>query len=369
MNTTDFSSIQPYTDQQAVEALARLVANPFFAQVTQRLNPDADIDEVRATILSCQSIQQFHERVVFPYVRFIVKSTMTQLTTSGFEQLNADTQYLFVANHRDITLDAALLDMLLIRYNLPVPEISFGDNLIANSFVADLIKVNRMFPVARGGSRREFFESSMLLSNYIRHVLTRKGRSVWIAQRSGRTKDGNDRTEPGLLKMLSLSSSDDFVASMDQLHIVPLAISYEYEPCADRKVAELSIIQSEGAYHKAPGEDVESVLQGVLQPKGSVHMAVCKPISVEELQAIADQERPEDCKESKANYCYTLLAQLIDQRIHQNYKIHPTNQRAYDIRQGLLPNNDPMFPDPLTLSLYATPVANKLKYEKESQSD
>lgn len=313
---------------------------------------------------------------------YVAKTTMHRFSCEGIDQLENDKSYLFVSNHRDITLDAAMLNMLLIRHNLPACEISFGDNLIANPLIADLTRINRMFPIARGGSRREFYEASMHVSQYIRYALNEKHRSVWIAQRNGRTKDGNDHTEPGLIKMLTMAGPSDFMSSIDELNIVPIAVSYEFEPCAKRKVLELQTTLRDGHYQKAPNEDVESVLEGLLQPKGDVHFCFCKPISHEEIASCMTATGTSDIPENKTtsgikNAPYLALAELLDHRIHEGYKLHSTNLEAYNVLkyQGqMMCNSDTSYinfdevTDDLLLHLYAKPVENEKSHTETPTS-
>ena len=216
--------------------------------------------------------------VMRPLVYQIVQRSMSSFTYDGLENISADKCYLFVSNHRDITLDAGLLDVALIANGIKTPEIGFGNNLMKNDFMIDLFRLNKMFTIIRDGSRREFYNNSVFLSNYIHHVLFEKGSSVWIAQRNGRTKNGDDRTDQGLLKMFSMAGTGDFEADFNKLNIVPVAISYEYEPCDLMKsVAEYT--SSTGIYEKTQHEDVVSIMMGISQQKGDVHLHFCKPIT------------------------------------------------------------------------------------------
>jgi hypothetical protein len=244
------------------------------------------------------------------------------LTFSGFENLVPGTPYLFVANHRDIVLDSAMLQVLLLDNGHLTSEITFGSNLMTNQFIIDFGKVNRMFVVNRGGNKMELFRNSQLLSAYIRYTISQKRTSAWIAQRNGRTKDGNDKTESGLLKMFNFSGTCDFNESFRELNIVPLAVSYEYEPCCALKVKELSAVAKGIAYQKEPQEDLMSIITGITQPKGRIHLAVCTPINkllpqIEEIPVYND-------KISK-------LASLIDTEVYKNYRSWPANYIAFDM--------------------------------------
>ena len=358
MITDDFQHIAPYEDADIPAAIHRVLAHPLLPAVIRKLNPEADIEEVRHHTAAISTVEDYQRMVMLPLLMHILNTSSAGLTTEGFEQLSRDESYLFVSNHRDISLDAALFTMQLIRRNLPACEIAFGDNLLANSLVEELSRINRMFPILRGGTRKELYAAAIQVSRYIRHVLLEKHRSVWIAQRNGRTKNGDDRTEPGLFKMFSSSSDADFVASMAQLNIVPVAISYELEPCADAKIRELMVVQQGIHYEKSPDEDVKSVLQGILQPKGAIHITVCKPITTEELEGCVAASRS-SLHGVSSNTPYQALASLLDQRIYQGYYLHKSNMDAYEkYRQH--PPVEPYTEQDLMLKLYANPVLNKM---------
>ena len=257
-----------------------------------------------------------------PLVNSIVKKTSQGLTTSGFEDLKTGTPYLFVGNHRDIVLDSAILQVILLDYGHETSEITFGSNLMTNQFIIDLGKVNRMFKVNRGGNRMELFRNSQILSSYIRYTLTQKKTSAWIAQRSGRTKDGSDKTETGLLKMFNISGSKDFISSFSELNIVPLSISYELEPCCAFKVRETASAANGIPYQKEPYEDLRSIITGITQPKGRIHLAACTPVN----QLI---QATEECQ--GVNEKINRLAALMDSTIYSNFKLWPTNYIAFDL--------------------------------------
>lgn len=254
----------------------------------------------------------------------ILRST-NGFTCTGIERLSPNESYLFVSNHRDIMLDASLLQYFLVSKGFETSEITFGANLMTHPVVVDVGKSNKMFRVERpGGSIRDFYRSSLHLSEYIRHVITEKHQSVWIAQRNGRTKDGIDATDQGIIKMFCLSEPRDKIAAIDDLHIVPVSISYEWEPCDVLKALEL--YQSQFMrYVKKPGEDLNSILTGITQSKGRVHMALCEPLSEPELMALEGQTNVEYHK---------AVAQLIDRRINAAYRLYPNNYIAHDLLYG-----------------------------------
>ncbi|MBQ9639715.1 MAG: 1-acyl-sn-glycerol-3-phosphate acyltransferase [Bacteroidales bacterium] len=365
----DFKTLTPYTDKELPVVLKRVTESPYFDIMLQRIWPDIDAQFAKQLYCSITSIDEFQHKVMMPTVMQLIKGTMDSFTVSGLEQLDKTTPYLYISNHRDITLDAALLCFALLRHGMITPEVSFGDNLIANDFVNDIARINRLFPVARGASRHEFYRSSLLMSAYIHHVLEEKQRSVWIAQRSGRTKDGDDRTEPGLLKMLSISSKADFVSTFSSLRIVPVSISYEYEPCALKKAHEMRAVLNGEVYKKAKGEDMLSIFEGILQNKGRVHLNFSTPISPDEIKNCATAP----ANSTDRNTPYIALSQLIDRRIWTGYKLFPLNKLAYDIVENqaspdILLAAKGIFTNDILLRIYANPVANYNKVQQEQPS-
>ena len=228
MTDFDFSSIEPYSAKEVPAAIRRLAHSPMFARLVKTMNPKVDVGSFAALMECITTCDELQYMVMRPLIYQIVSRSMTSFTHSGLENLDKNQPYLFVSNHRDITLDAALLDVALITNGFKTPEIGFGNNLMKNDFIIDLFRLNKMFTIIRDGSRRDFYNNSVFLSNYIHHVLFEKKSSVWIAQRNGRTKNGDDRTDQGLLKMFSMAGSGDFEEDFNKLHIVPVAMIYEY---------------------------------------------------------------------------------------------------------------------------------------------
>ena len=318
----DFEDIRPYFDEEINPALRRIIAVPEFEKILDFLFPEKDKGQIIKDLSQTYSALDFQKRFMHPLVNSIVDKTSEGLTTSGFDKLSAGTPYLFLANHRDIVLDSAILQVILLDFEHETSEITFGSNLMTNQFIIDLGKVNRMFKVYRGGNRMELFRNSQLLSAYLRYTITQKHTSVWIAQRNGRTKDGIDKTETGLLKMFNISGSADFYESFSELNILPLAISYEYEPCCAFKVRELTSVLKDIPYQKEPHEDLMSIITGITQPKGRIHLAACAPVNqllheTGELQSMNDK--------------INKLAALIDSSIYSNFRLWPNNYIAFDL--------------------------------------
>lgn len=316
-----FEETRPYYDYEVPGAIGRVASNPFFDTIVNYLFPRVDLQRFKSEFLQISTIDEFQHSVMLKAIWNIVRKTCTDFTWDGFEALDGRRRYMFVANHRDILLDAALLQIVLDAHHIRTSEITFGNNLMQGDLVIDIGKMNKMFRIVRGGTVHDFYRNSLEVSSYMRYALLEKGESVWIAQRNGRTKDGNDRTESALLKMFSISSPKPFVENMGELNITPVSISYEFEPCDLMKVQELCIAQYQ-QYIKEPGEDLRSILQGVTQFKGRVHLSVTPTITREEL---------EECDKQEKNMKFSCLAAIIDQRIHGQYKIWNNSYIAYDL--------------------------------------
>lgn len=321
MTTDPFDDLRPYNDSEINDAMIRITENPHFRALAAYLYPDTPLEELKAFFRGIHTVDQFQQQVMKQAVRTLVKRTMNEFTYSGIEHLRPDQSYLFISNHRDIVLDSALLQVILAENSLPTSEITFGSNLMQGEFVIDLGKSNKMFRVNRGGTAREFYQNSIRHSLYIRHTLLDKRESVWIAQRNGRTKDGNDATDQGLMKMLTLCENADVLSSLAGLNIVPLSISYQYETCDNLKTRELYLSQRQ-RYLKAPGEDLHSILSGLQEFKGNVHLEITPPITPDELDVFRSFERNEKL---------AAVAQLIDKRIYKGYRLWDTHYIAYDM--------------------------------------
>lgn len=325
MNYSDFEDIRPYLESEIPAAMQRIAASTSFPLLASYVFPDRNIEDVRRELACVKTVREFQYGMMANGVKQIIAKSSTDFTYGGTDNISKTKNYLYVSNHRDIMLDAALMEMALISNGFETTEITFGANLMRGQVVIDIGRSNKMFRVERpGGSVREFYRLSHHLSNYLRYVLTEGNQSVWIAQRNGRTKDGLDRTDQGIIKMFGMSRSDDKIESLAELNILPVAISYEWESCDILKTIECYERQH-GPYIKKPGEDLNSILTGIMQPKGRIHIEFCKPISREELMQF------DGCT---AGEYHKKVANLIDQRICSAYKLTPNNYIAHDIRYG-----------------------------------
>lgn len=317
----NFDAIRPYNDAEIPAAVQRIVDNPSFGMIAAYLFPGRPMEEFRKLCLTAKTIDEFQTIVMWPVMQSIIEHTTDGITEVGFDTYNDQRKGIFVCNHRDILLDAALADFFLYKHDKQRPEITFGSNLMKGEMVIDIGKCNRMFRINRGGNMRDFYKNSLEVSAYMRHVVTEKKRSVWIAQRNGRTKNGDDKTEMAELKMFSLSSDKPFVENLGEINITPIAISYEFEPCDFLKVQELYVSKYQ-RYEKGPDEDLQSILKGITQKKGRINIVVTPTITQQEL---------EFCDHFEKNKKYQKLAEIIDRRIYENYKLWPNNYIAYDI--------------------------------------
>lgn len=378
MNTSEFDDIRPYYDAEISSAMSRIARSDVFPVLASWIFPGRDLEDVRRMVLSFKTIKEFQFGVMIPVNRQIIERSITELTFRGFEKLNPDMQYLFVSNHRDIMLDASLLQYLFAQRERDTTEITFGANLMTKGLITDIGKSNKMFRVERGGKLKDFYMSSRHLSDYIRYTLTDKKQSVWIAQRNGRTKDGDDHTDQGIIKMFCMSCPEDKIKALSDLHIVPVSISYEWESCDVMKAIELYESRLE-KYIKKPGEDLTSILTGIIQHKGRVNFTLGDEITEDDLIQY------DSCTN---NDYHRLVAQLLDERINGGYKLYPNNYVAHDIRHGqtrfaayYTPSDKMKFMKymeclndydvddidilkDLFLGIYANPVSNKIKLGK-----
>jgi 1-acyl-sn-glycerol-3-phosphate acyltransferase len=324
MKEDSYSDIRPYNDDEIPAALERIVNDPFFIPAVNFAFPDADMERIREVVRTCKTVDQMQERVMFSIIKRIIDATINNFTSNGVENIKPGVGHLYISNHRDIALDSFLLQYALYTHGLPTTATTLGDNLLRSQFVIDICRINRAVRVIRKTddiSPREFLQNSMHLAEYIRWYLS-QGKSMWIAQRNGRTKDGIDATDQGVLKMVSLSGSSDFVENFSELNIAPIAISYQYEPCDVKKAIETTVNLMGGTYRKGDNEDINSILYGIRMPKGDVNITICEPITREEL---------EECGKLPKAEAYKLLKEIIDNRIYKNYKLHDTNYIAHDI--------------------------------------
>jgi hypothetical protein len=336
-----FADIRPYRDDEVPGVIDSLVRDPEFADVLlgMRLPTLARFAPglgrllvrwlLRRRFRGIRTVADFQEQVG-QQLRPHMQRVATRLTVSGLDRLARDRGYLFIGNHRDIAMDPALVNLMLHDHGYGTVRIAIGDNLLSKPFASDLMRINKSFIVKRGLSgRREKLAALQQLSAYIRHSVVEEHSSVWIAQREGRAKDGIDLTDTAILKMLALShrGSRDFRAALIALNPVPVAISYEFDPCDRDKARELHALRTQGTYQKAEHEDLQSIYRGIMGEKGRVHVAFGAPLAGDDLAS--DQ----------------VMAAAIDAVILREYQLCATHFLAHELLYG---------PDPRAQALRAT---------------
>ncbi len=375
--TDIYDEMRPYNDAELLEAMNRVVEQPELQKVLKYLFPNRPVQESIQALKSIKTIQEFQQRFSSLAVKSVIEQTTTEFTYSGFENLKSDASYLFISNHRDIVMDSAFMQYILNEHKHRTSQITFGSNLMSSQFIVDLGKMNKMFTFYRSKSRVDIYRNALIHSVYIKKVLTELHESAWIAQRDGRTKDGDDKTQVSLLKMLTIKEKDH-VESLQHFNIVPISISYEYEPCDIFKVRELALSKDKG-YQKEKDEDFISVMTGILSPKGKVHVAFGKPVN-SFIQSHQAELNNDNVHES--------VCMFMDEEIHKNYQLSAFNYAAYDVLnmsrknlgehyqqedldklldnidqkvKGVADVNEQILKDGL-IQMYANPVINRLKY-------
>ena len=321
-----FESISPYNDEEAVKALAYLADAPMLTGISKYFFPEQPETYLSSLLKSVKGVEDFQQLVMSRIIERVIAFTAHNFSYDGIQNIiNLEgKKFLALSNHRDIILDPGITQLVLYRNGIPTTQIAVGDNLITNKVIEFLIRSNKMIKVVRGISSRELYISSKMLSEYIRINVTKGLSSIWLAQRQGRTKDGFDTTEQGLLKMLDMSGEGSFLENFKELNIVPLSISYEFEPCDILKAREKLISRTQ-KYVKAEGEDLNSILVGIKQDKGNIHLNIGTPLTDEEIEAASLCDK---------NDRYQMIRHAVDLRVIEGYKLWKNNYVAYDILNG-----------------------------------
>lgn len=322
----NFDDIRPYNDEELRQVIERLLEEPIFYKIMKWVYPSLGKSVIQGMMGEIRTVDEFQEQVSAPAFKVVTQLTTSGLSFSNFDYLEKDKAYLFLSNHRDIILDSALLNVSLMERGYRTTQIAIGDNLLETPVVRDIVRSNKNFIVNRNINSKEVFHYSLRLSNYIRKTINEDNTSIWIAQREGRSKDGDDRTASGLLKMFTMSSNLSMEDALHALNIVPMCVSYEYDPCDIFKANELVQKKITGSYEKKPGEDFRSMMKGLTGHKGRVHVSVGMRMTsaIEEMRAISH-------KNDKVQH----LAHSIDREMHRIYRLWPTNYIAYDILNGV----------------------------------
>lgn len=321
----EFDDIRPFEPKELPEVYNRLLDNQQFQRVLSYFYPDVPLEKIGARMRACTTNLAFQKVFGYEFVTFVLNRA-AKSWDMDHSAISPEHNYTFMSNHRDIVLDSAILSKLLIDAGFKTTcEIAIGDNLLSLPWVKDLVRVNKSFIVKRSASFREMLTSSKTLSKYMHFAIQEKKENIWIAQREGRAKDSDDRTSESILKMMSMGGEGSIVERLTQLHIVPMTISYEYDPCDYLKAAEFQLKRDNPDWKKGPQDDIISMQTGIMGYKGHVHYH-CSPCIDEYLQTL-DSEMPK-------NELYATIVRHIDREIHRHYRLFPNNYIAHDLLTG-----------------------------------
>ena len=373
-----FDAIRPFEPEELPEVFERLIADEQFRSVIGVVFPNIPFEAIAQKMRQCKTNLDFQLAFCYGFLKDLL-SKASKGCDIDVSNVDVTRRYTFVSNHRDIVLDSALLDVLLVDAGFKTTcEIAIGDNLLAAPWIKDLVRVNKSFIVERSAGVREMLMSSKRMAEYMHYVIEKKNDNVWIAQREGRAKDSNDRTQPSILKMMAMGGTGNIIERLMQLHIVPLAISYEFDPCDFLKAMEFQLKRDVEGWKKTKQDDVISMRTGIMGYKGRIHYhaAPC----IDEFLKTLDPDMPK-------GELFDTIAAYMDKQIHANYKLFPCNYIAADMLAGNdnlsanytaedkaafekylesrlamidIPNKDEGFLRERMLTMYANPAKNKL---------
>ncbi|MCM1319083.1 MAG: 1-acyl-sn-glycerol-3-phosphate acyltransferase [Muribaculaceae bacterium] len=317
----DFSDICPYDDAIFHEKMVSLLNEPGFMHALSFCMPPQDVETIKQELLLIDNKHDFQTLVMFPFMQMVAKNTTAGITLGGIRNYNSALNYTFISNHRDIVLDASFLNLAFLRQRMPTTEVAIGNNLLIYDWITDLVRLNKSFIVKRDTGMREALNAAKKLSAYIHHTILHKHESVWIAQREGRAKDSSDHTQESLVKMLSLGGQSSFMEGVKEINLMPVAISYEYDPNDYLKAREFLLKRRDPGYKKSTKDDLFSMETGLLQFKGKVHFQLTPRINsrIDEIGQFRDK-----------NVAAKYVCRIIDNAIHRSYEIFPINYIAYD---------------------------------------
>ena len=376
----NFDDIRPLNNSEVKDAIEKLVANEDFERALRYIKPNLNWEEFSVAMRACKTKEEFKSTLAYDAVMTVAKNTTFSLTISGRSRLPKDkAACTFISNHRDIVLDASFLNVMLYDVGYGMTQVAIGDNLLIRPWIETLVRLNNSFIVKRGVSVRQMLEVSKTLSAYIHHVIKNVNESVWIAQREGRAKDSDDRTQGSVLKMLSIGGDkDNLLLNLMDLNIVPVAISYEFDPCDFLKAKVFQMKRDDPDFVKCQRDDLLSMETGILNNKGRVHFTITSPINDSLAKLDKDMEK---------NELVSAIASVIDREIYKNYRFYPCNYVAYDWLNGtrrfhehygprdkkqfeeyiqgqldkiVLPNKDEAFLRKKLLEMYSNPLKNYL---------
>lgn len=338
MDMSKYRDISPLAPSEVPQAIERLLGEDALRQAYESLGADIPWGALRQALAGVGSVDEFKQALSAKLVRVVMDKTCREVAPlQGREHITSAGAYTYISNHRDIILDGAFLNVLLYEADAQFPEIAIGDNLLVAPWVETLVKLNGSFLVHRSLKGREFLLASKLLSSYM-HDAIESGRSLWIAQREGRAKDSDDRTQGALLKMLSLGyKRRNFLQALEHLNIVPVTCSYEYDPCDYLKAREMQLKRDLPHYAKTKAEDALNMKTGVLGYKGRVSFSLGRPLTA----LLQEVELPHSSEAEQVQ----AVANLIDQEMHLGYRLYPSNYIAWDRLLGKLEHSDKYTPE------------------------
>ena len=356
----EFKDIRPFEPEELPEAIDRLFSSEQFRSILPYIFPEIPVETLHQKMKEVKNSMEFQRVFSYKFVYWVLNKTAKSVSFNS-DAIDKSKNFTFLSNHRDIVLDSAILDVLLIDAGFDTScEIAIGDNLLSLPWVKDLVRINKSFIVERGLPPRQMLIASKRLSNYMHFVITNKNENIWIAQREGRAKDSNDRTQEALLKMLTIGGEGSLADKLKEMHIVPLAISYEYDPCDYLKAMEFQLKRDNPEYKKSAQDDIVSMQTGLMGYKGRIHYhsAGCIDSFLESLD-----------NELSKNDFYAIVAQHIDQQIHANYRLYANNYIALD----LLENNNQYsnyytHEEKQTFEDYITGQLNKIQIENKDEA-
>lgn len=379
----NFEDIRPLNQDEVPVAIEELLASDEFRKAIHYIKPDLNWDDLAAAMRACKTKEQFKSTLSYDAVMTVAKKTTFSLTVSGRSRLpEGRPACTFISNHRDIVLDASFLNVLLMDVGYGMTQVAIGDNLLIRPWIKTFVRLNNSFIVKRGVAVRQMLEVSQTLSNYVRYTLKESKESIWIAQREGRAKDSNDKTQPSVLKMLSMAGSKDVLSYLSELNIVPIAISYEFDPCDYLKAKEFQLKRDNPDYQKSQRDDLLNMETGILGNKGRVHFTIGNRINDELSKLNPSMEK---------NELFSAVAGIIDREIYRHYRFYPCNYVAYDMLSGtrhfsgnyglkdkkefetylqnqldkiVIPDKDEDFLRRKILEMYTNPLRNYLSLEK-----
>ena len=377
-NASEFDEIRPYYDDELPVVFEELIADPAFQKVATAALPEVPFETLAQQIRGCKTKRDFQVTCCYPFLWKIINAVTDGVTLDISALSEWQQPYTYVSNHRDIVLDSGFLSLMLVEKGLDTVEIAIGDNLLIYPWIKKLVRINKSFIVQRTLTMRQMLEASGRMSRYMHHTIRDKHQSIWIAQREGRAKDGDDLTQDSVLKMLAMGGEGDSINRLMEMNIAPLSISYEYDPCDFLKAKEFQLKRDNADYKKTTADDLLNMQTGIIGYKGRVHFQTAPCINAE-LQHM-DRSLPRQ-------ELFARISALIDKGIHSNYRLYPNNYIAHDMLSGTatfvshyteedkqrfmtyverqlsridLPNKDEAFLRGKLLLMYANPLRNYL---------